>query len=52
MELLQGDSSKAREELKWEPTVSFKELAQMMTSADMKLAENEKILKDHHNPKR
>ena len=52
VELLQGDSSKAREELKWEPTVSFKELAQMMTSADMKLAENEKILKDHHNPKR
>lgn len=33
--------------LKWEPKVSFKELARMMTDADMKLAEQEKVWKDH-----
>jgi len=27
--------------------VTFKELAKMMTDADMELAEHEKILKDH-----
>ena len=47
VDFLQGDSSKARRVLKWEPRVTFKELAKMMTDADMKLAEGEKILKDH-----
>ncbi|MDD5063939.1 MAG: GDP-mannose 4,6-dehydratase [Phycisphaerae bacterium] len=47
VDFLQGDSSKARKVLKWEPKVTFKKLAKMMTDADMKLAENEKILKDH-----
>ena len=47
VDFLQGDSSKARKVLKWEPKVTFKELAKMMTDADMKLAEDEKILKDH-----
>ena len=47
VDFLQGDSSKAREILKWEPKVTFKELARLMTDADMKLAEHEKILKDH-----
>ena len=42
-----GDASKARKVLGWEPKVTFKELAQMMIDADMKLAEREKILKDH-----
>ena len=32
-----GDSSKAREELGWEPTVSFEELVVMMVDSDMKL---------------
>jgi len=47
VDFLLGDSSKARKVLKWEPRVTFKELAKMMTDADMKLAEYEKILKDH-----
>ena len=47
VDFLLGDSSKARKVLKWEPRVTFKELARMMTDADMKLAEYEKILKDH-----
>jgi GDPmannose 4,6-dehydratase len=47
VDFLLGDSSKAMKILKWEPKVTFKELARMMTDADMKLAKNEKILKDH-----
>jgi GDPmannose 4,6-dehydratase len=47
VDFLQGDSSKARKVLKWKPKVTFKELAKIMTDADMKLAEHEKILKDH-----
>jgi GDPmannose 4,6-dehydratase len=47
VDFLQGDSSKAKKVLKWKPKVTFKELAKMMTDADMKLAKNEKILKDH-----
>jgi GDPmannose 4,6-dehydratase len=47
VDILLGDPSKAKKELGWQPKVTFKELAQMMTDADMKLAEEEKILKDH-----
>ncbi|MHC4123669.1 MAG: GDP-mannose 4,6-dehydratase [Planctomycetota bacterium] len=47
VDILLGDSSKAREALKWQPKVTFKELAKMMADADMKLAEEEKILKEH-----
>ncbi len=47
VDFLQGDASKARQALKWEPKVTFKGLAKMMVDADMKLAEREKILKEH-----
>jgi len=47
VDLLQGDSTKAKKLLGWEPKVDFKTLAKMMTDADMKLAEDEKILRDH-----
>ncbi|KPJ66589.1 MAG: GDP-D-mannose dehydratase [Coxiella sp. DG_40] len=47
VDVLQGDASKARRALKWEPKVTFKKLAKMMTDADMRLAEREKILKEH-----
>lgn len=47
VDFLQGDASKAKKVLRWEPKVTFKELARMMTDADMKLAEKEKILKEH-----
>ena len=48
VDLLLGDASKARKELSWEPKVTFKQLAQMMTDSDMKLAQDEKVIKEHH----
>lgn len=47
VDLLLGDAAKARKQLNWQPKVNFQQLAQMMTDADMKLARNEKVLKDH-----
>lgn len=47
VDVLLGDASKARNVLDWTPTITFKGLARMMVDADMKLAENEKVLKDH-----
>jgi GDPmannose 4,6-dehydratase len=47
VDMLQGDASKARKVLRWEPKVTFKELVRIMTDADLKLAERERILKDH-----
>ncbi len=47
VDFLQGDSSKAKTILKWEPKVTFKELARLMTDADMKIAEREKIIEEH-----
>ena len=44
VEHLLGDSSKAKEKLKWTPKVSFKELVEMMVKSDSKLAEQEKVL--------
>jgi GDPmannose 4,6-dehydratase len=41
---LQGDASKARDILGWQPEVSFVELARMMVQADMELAERERTL--------
>ncbi len=47
VDFLLGDNSKARRELEWEPTVTFKDLVRMMVDADMKLARDEAILKEH-----
>jgi len=47
VDMLLGDAGRARKKLKWKPKVTFKKLARMMTDADMKLAEQEKLLKDH-----
>jgi GDPmannose 4,6-dehydratase len=47
VDALQGDASKAAKLLGWKPKVTFKELARMMTDADMRIAEKEKILADH-----
>jgi len=52
VDYLKGDASKAKKVLKWKAKVTFKELARMMTDADMKIAENEKIIKDHQEAKR
>lgn len=44
---LLGDSSKAKKILGWTPKIGFKELAIMMTDADMEITEREKILQEH-----
>jgi GDPmannose 4,6-dehydratase len=44
VDLLLGDPGKARRVLKWEPKVTFKALARMMTDADWKLARREKLV--------
>jgi len=38
--LLLGDPSKAKEQLRWEPKVNFKELAQMMYESDLHILQN------------
>jgi GDPmannose 4,6-dehydratase len=48
---LQGDASKAKKILNWKPKVSFSELVKMMVDADMRSAENLKIIKDHQKVK-
>lgn len=46
VDVLQGDASKARSILNWEPKVRFRELARLMTDADLVLAKREKALAD------
>jgi GDPmannose 4,6-dehydratase len=43
VDLLVGDSSKARRKLGWEPTVSFAELVHLMVDADLQLLEDGEI---------
>src|SRR5438270_1560396 len=47
VDLLLGDAAKAKRQLGWEPKVTFKELAKMMTEADWELARRERVLADH-----
>ena len=44
VELLLGDPSKAKTELKWELKTSFKELAKMMVDNDMQIAKEEQAV--------
>lgn len=46
VDVLLGDSSKARKNLGWEPKVNFDQLVDMMVKADMELAQREKTLID------
>ncbi len=46
VDLLLGDSTKARKQLGWEPKVGFDELVRLMVDHDMALAQNEKQLRD------
>jgi GDPmannose 4,6-dehydratase len=48
VDLLAGDAAKARRELHWAPTVTFKDLVRMMVDADMKLARDEAVLTKEH----
>ncbi len=43
VEYLLGDASKAKNELSWEPTVTFEELIKIMVEADLKLVERRKL---------
>lgn len=47
VDCLYGDSSKAREKLKWRPKTSFIELIKLMTRADLKNAEIQKSFGDN-----
>jgi GDPmannose 4,6-dehydratase len=51
VDLLQGDASKARQELGWVPKVTFGELVKMMVDADLALAQAEQRsgLHAHHS---
>ena len=47
VDLLLGDSSKARKLLDWQPKIGFEELAEIMIDADWELAKGEKLLVDN-----
>ncbi|HEY2574381.1 MAG TPA: GDP-mannose 4,6-dehydratase, partial [Verrucomicrobiaceae bacterium] len=47
VELLIGDSAKAKRQLGWEPQVKFKELVKIMVDADLNLAEAELHMRKH-----
>ena len=47
VELLLGDATKAREKLGWQPRVTFKELAAMMTDYDWEKAREQRVLAEH-----
>ena len=44
VDLLLGDATKARETLGWEPRITFRELARLMTGADWALARRERLV--------
>jgi GDPmannose 4,6-dehydratase len=46
VDMLLGDSSKARKELGWEPKVGFKELVRLMVDHDLNLAREERQIAD------
>jgi GDPmannose 4,6-dehydratase len=46
VDLLQGDSTKARKELGWEPKVGFHELVRLMVDHDLGIAKEEKQILD------
>jgi len=48
VDMLLGDATKAKEKLNWQPKITFSQIARLMTDADMKMAENEKILEKHN----
>lgn len=47
VDLLLGDAAKAQRVLQWEPKITFKSLARMMTDADWERARNERLLQEH-----
>ena len=49
VDLLLGDSSKARKLLGWAPRVGFRQLVEMMVEADWKLARREKLVHENQS---
>jgi len=51
---LEGDASKGRKILGWEPKTDIRALAKMMVDSDLRLAQREKVLRDagHADPER
>ncbi len=47
VDLLLGDSTKARNELGWKPTYDLEDLVNEMVDSDLELAKKEKTLKEH-----
>jgi GDPmannose 4,6-dehydratase len=47
VDALQGDATKARERLGWAPRYSIDDLIREMVEADLRLAEQERLLRDH-----
>src|SRR4051812_40956419 len=52
VDLLLGDTSKARRELGWEPEVTFEELVKLMVDHDLQLARRERAIADHERVER
>jgi len=52
VDLLLGDATKVRRALGWEPKVTFKALAKMMTEHDLRIARRERALQDHNEKER
>jgi GDPmannose 4,6-dehydratase len=54
VDLLLGDSTKAREQLGWDPRTSFEQLVTMMVECDLELASRERLLtpESHGGPVR
>ena len=46
VDILQGDSTKAREKLGWQATTTLEQLVAMMVDGDLELAKREKTLRD------
>ena len=49
VDLLLGSAAKAKRQLHWEPKVSFKALAKMMTESDWKLARRERLIAEQES---
>jgi GDPmannose 4,6-dehydratase len=47
VETLLGDATRAREELGWEPKVTFRELVKEMVEEDLKIAEKDALIRKH-----
>lgn len=50
VDALLGDASQAREELGWQPRISFGQLVEEMTRDDLKRAERDRLVKENGHP--